>query len=423
MNARLGWGVVGVLLGGVLNGTWVLPMKRLRAWHWENSWLVYSVAGLAVAPWAAALATVPQLYDAFHCTSGLSLVKILVFGFGWGIGSVLFGLGVSRLGLAVGYGIILGLIAPIGTFLPLAVLHPERLWTQEGQTLIAGTLLAMVGIVFLAIAGRRREREAQTLAPMVQSGFLTGLVICILSGIFSPMLNFSFVFGQELQQQALALGARPSVAANAIWSLALTAGFGANAGYCVYLLQKNRSWHLFSLSNAPVSYWVGACLMGVICFGSFMAYGIGATTLGPLGGIVGWPLFVSMSLITSNFWGALTGEWSGASRRAYGYSLVGIALLIVAITVISRGGSSKPVEQSHSSIRQLTDGFCLSHQLAFRKQVRQRRPDHLSQLQWVERQVRMEEPRPLAFCTTSLTSPSSSGHLTALGTPSKLIRL
>jgi hypothetical protein len=50
-----------------------------------------------------------------------------VFEFGWGMGPVLFGSGVNRLGLAVGYGIILGLIAPIGTFLPLVVWHPKRL--------------------------------------------------------------------------------------------------------------------------------------------------------------------------------------------------------------------------------------------------------------------------------------------------------
>ena len=80
--------------------------------------------------------------------------------------------------------------------------------------------------------------------------------------------------------------------------------------------------------------------MGVVLFASFMAYGSGATALGPLGGIVGWPLFMSMALITSNAWGAITGEWKGASRRAYGLSLVGIAFLIVAIVVISRGGSS-----------------------------------------------------------------------------------
>jgi len=339
MNVSIGWGIAGVLLGGFLNGSWVLPMKRMQGWRWENTWLVYSVVGLIIVPWSAALATVPQLTEAFHATSGATLAKVLIFGFGWGIGSVLFGLGVSRLGLAVGYGIILGLIAPIGTFLPLMVLHPEQLWTRRGLALMAGTMLVIVGIVFCAIAGRRREREASTLAAMVQRGFGVGLVICIFSGIFSPMLNFSYNFGQELQQQALSLGASTSMASNAIWSLALTSGFVANAGYCVYLLQKNRTWHLFSRANAPGGYWLGGSVMGLVCFGSFLAYGTGATALGPLGGIVGWPLFMSMSLITSNFLGALTGEWTGASRRSYGYSLVGIGLLMVAIAVISAGGS------------------------------------------------------------------------------------
>ena len=79
--------------------------------------------------------------------------------------------------------------------------------------------------------------------------------------------------------------------------------------------------------------------MGVICFGSFIAYGMGATSLGALGGIVGWPLFMAMSLITSNAWGVATGEWKGASRRSYGYSIVGIVFLIAAIVIISRGGN------------------------------------------------------------------------------------
>jgi L-rhamnose-H+ transport protein len=77
--------------------------------------------------------------------------------------------------------------------------------------------------------------------------------------------------------------------------------------------------------------------MGLLCFGSFLVYGVGATALGPLGGIVGWPLFMSMALITSNTLGALSGEWRGAPRQAWLYSLAGIGLLIVAITVIARG--------------------------------------------------------------------------------------
>lgn len=341
MHISIGWGIAGVLLGGWLNGSWVLPMKRLHGWRWENSWLVYSVVGLIIVPWTVALATVPQLGDIYRATSTATLVKVLIFGFGWGIGSVLFGLGVTRLGLAVGYGLILGLIAPIGTFLPLVVLHPERLWTRQGLALMLGTLLVVVGIVFCAIAGRRREQETQTQTSTARSGFFIGLIICVLSGIFSPMLNFAFVFGEELQRQAFSSGATASMAANAIWALTLTSGFVANAGYCVLLLQKNRTWNLFARANARPGYWLGGSLMGIICFGSFMSYGMGATALGPLGGIVGWPLFMSMALITSNALGALSGEWKGASRRSYGYSLVGVAFLIVAIAVISSGGGTQ----------------------------------------------------------------------------------
>lgn len=332
-------GVAGVLVGGVLNGSFVAPMKRMRAWRWENSWFVYSVSGLLVIPWLIAFATVPHLTNVFRSSSGSAVWQVVLFGLGWGIGSVLFGLGVNRLGLAVGYGIILGLIAPIGTFLPLLVLHRERLWTRQGEALIVGTVVVIVGIMFLAIAGKRRERESATLAPMVQSGFLAGLIICVLAGIFSPMLNFSFVFGQDLQNRALAAGAVSSMATNAIWSLTLTAGFVVNVGYSIWLLGKNHTWNLFTKPGCS-GHWMSGVLMGLICFGSFLVYGMGATALGPLGGIVGWPLFMSMSLITSNTLGALSGEWAGASRTSYRYSILGIALLIVAIVVISRGGSS-----------------------------------------------------------------------------------
>jgi L-rhamnose-H+ transport protein len=269
------------------------------------------------------------------------MVKVLVFGFGWGVGSVLFGLGVARLGLAVGYGIILGLIAPIGTFLPLVVLHPDRLYTRQGATLVIGTVIVLAGIVMLARAGKIREHATATTRSAAASGFGTGLVICILSGLFSPMLNFAFVFGEELQRRALDAGASPTWASNAIWCLALTSGCIANAGYCVILLNRNRTWDRFSSANAPGgANWMLGIIMGVICFAGFMTYGTGATLLGPLGGIVGWPLFMSMALITSNLLGAATGEWRGAPRQAWLYSIAGIGLLIVAITIISSGGQS-----------------------------------------------------------------------------------
>lgn len=329
---ELTYGIAGVLIGGILNGSFVAPMKKLPDWSWENSWLVYSISGLLVIPWAAAMATVPELGSVLGGAPAASLWSVLLFGLGWGVGSVLFGLGIARMGLAVGYGLILGLIAPIGTFLPLVVLHPEQLHTRRGVSLIAGTAIVLAGIVLCAAAGKLREGGEQR----PRQGFMLGLVICVLAGIFSPMLNFSFAFGGELQQRALEAGASRDAASNAIWCLCLTAGAVTNIGYSVMLLGRNKTWGRFS--GARASHWLWASLMGLLCFGSFIVYGAGANALGPLGAVVGWPLFMSMALITSNTLGGLSGEWKGAPRKAIGYAVTGTAVLIVAITVIALGG-------------------------------------------------------------------------------------
>ena len=161
-----------------------------------------------------------------------------------------------------------------------------------------------------------------------------------LSGIFSPMLNFSFVFGKELQQLTIASGAKPAMASNLIWAVALSAGFIVNAGYCVYLLQKNRTWGLLTQKDIPGLYWLGGTLMGIIWFAGIAVYGIGAADMGALGAMMGWPLFMAMIIITANLWGAMTGEWKGASKGTYIYSWGGIAVLVVAIYVISRGSGA-----------------------------------------------------------------------------------
>lgn len=335
MNENLIGSIALVLAGGILNGSFVAPIKKTAGWRWENAWLVYTISGLLVIPWIAAWITVPQLGQVFAEAPPDVIWRVLWLGFGWGVGSVLFGLGVDRMGLAVGYGLILGLIAPIGTFLPLLVLSPERLQTQEGRALMLGTAIVIGGIVLCAMAGRIRERNSGV---PPKSAFGLGLLICVLAGIFSPFLNFAFVFGDALTQTAARLGATPGNAPVPVWALTLTGGTVTNAGYAIWLLNRNRSWAAFS--SGPSMHWFWASLMGLLCYGSFLVYGYGATGLGRLGGIVGWPLFMSAALITSNLLGALSGEWKGAPRKAWNLSLAGIGVLIVAIVVIALGRES-----------------------------------------------------------------------------------
>jgi L-rhamnose-H+ transport protein len=70
-------------------------------------------------------------------------------------------------------------------------------------------------------------------AALPAKSFLAGLAVCVLSGIFSPMPNFAFVFGQPLREAAIASGASLDRAADGLRALTLTAGFAPNAGYAL----------------------------------------------------------------------------------------------------------------------------------------------------------------------------------------------
>ena len=337
MTQQLVVGIGLVILAGLLNGSFAAPMKRMSAWRWENSWLIFALTGLVIFPWIITLATVPHVSTVYSGASARTLWKVVLFGIAWGVGSTLFGIGISRVGMALGFAIILGITASFGSLFPLAVLHPEELHSKRGEALMIGTAVMIVGLLFLALAGKRRERD-EGAAGTARSGFALGLVICIFSGIFSSMLNFSFLFGDEIRVLALAAGASNSMAANPIWSLTVTGGFLSNLVYCVYLLNKNSTWGVYREGNS--SYWLLGGLMGLSWYGGVVAYGMGAASLGKLGGIVGWPMFMTLDIIAGLFWGAVTGEWKRASNRALAYCWTGVAILVLAIVLISIGNAS-----------------------------------------------------------------------------------
>jgi L-rhamnose-H+ transport protein len=327
-----------VIFGGLLHGSFAFPMKRIEGrWSWENIWLLYSIVGLAILPPFLALFTVPALGQIYRSIPFSTIALVALFGVGWGAGSVLFGQAISRVGMALGFAIILGITSTLGSLLPLAVQHPEDIWTPKGRMLLLGLAIAVVGISICSAAGAMRDRDTRRQDPTATGGrFVTGLVISILSGIFSPMLNFGFVYGEPLQTAARGMGAQANLASNAIWAPALLGGFLVNAGYAVYLLNRNRTWKLYSNGRPNPSDWIGCAIMGLFWFGGISIYGMGAASLGRLGPVAGWPVFMSTVILTANILGFLSGEWRGARTGARVTEWVGIAFLVAAILVVSR---------------------------------------------------------------------------------------
>lgn len=328
----LALGFLLVLTAGFFQGTFILPMTLTKNWSWEHTWFTFSLAGMLVLNWVLALLLIPDLFAVYASVPVRDLVVLSLFGAGWGIGAVLFGLGMDRLGMALGYPIIMGLIASLGALVPLVVFYPETLWLPRGLVMLAGTVLVIAGIVLSARAAVRKAPAAAG-APGA-GGLRTGVAIAVAAGILSCLPNVGFAFGSRVVEAAAASGVSEALAGNAVWALFFTLGFLVNAAYCLFLMVRRGTLGAYFGAGLGRNLGLGLA-MGLMWIGSFYLYGVSAAQLGFWGVVVGWPVFIALSIVVGNLWGMWRGEWKGApapARRLLGGSL---ALMTLAIAVIA----------------------------------------------------------------------------------------
>lgn len=333
MSSLVLFGLLLTLAAGVLSGNCMLPLKFVRAWAWENTWLVFSIVSLVILPWILALTLVPNVLAVYGSLRPDQFVVPLLFGFGWGIAQVLFGLSVARLGLALGYAVIIGLGASLGTLVPLFFSHSELVATPKGLLVLTGVAIMILGIVVSAFAGKQRE-AAESAGSGTGGSYGSAVLMAVICGIMAPMLNFAFAFGQHIADQAVRMGATPARAAYAVWPVGLLGGLIPNVGYSIYLLNKNKTWKRFGEWIPDVGF---ASLMGIFWMGAMSLYGVSSVYLGVLGTSAGWALFQIFMIITANISGVVTGEWRQAPRPALRQLWAGLGLLAVATGVIAMG--------------------------------------------------------------------------------------
>jgi L-rhamnose-H+ transport protein len=321
-----------LILAGIMNASFSLPMKFVRMWAWENTWLLWSAFALLLLPGTLAFATIPAFGGILAGAGGVALA-VAVCGAAWGVAQVLFGLALEKIGIALTFSIVLGLSAAMGSLIPLVRLHAYKLLTRAGLLSLAGIALVLLGVTVSAVAGRMRDRSQHTEARTAHFG--VGLLMAIVSGVCASMMNVGFSFGMPLSTAAAAHHANALWQTDAIWVPLLAGGAIPNLLYCAYLLRKRKSVENYTAAtagrNVPL-----ALAMAVLWFGSSVLYGIATAFLGDLGPVVGWPLFMSLIVIVASVLGVWTGEWRNAGLRALRVQSLAVLILVCAVVVLSR---------------------------------------------------------------------------------------
>jgi len=324
-------GLTLVFLAGLCQGSFVLPMTLTREWKWEHSWAAFSLLGMLVFNWVIGASVIPHLLEAIRATPPGNLQALVLFGAGWGVGAILFGLGMEKLGMAVGYPVIMGLILSLGALIPLAQAGAAQFTTAPGLLLLAGTAVVVLGIVLCSRAAARKISDAAQ--PTAALG--SGLVIAVSAGIMSCLPNVGLNNAAELTASAARLGASPAMAGNAAWVVQFTAGFVVNIIYCTSLILRHGNARLIGRNFARNTGLIAT--MALLWIGSFYLYGMGAARMGRWGAIIGWPLFISLSILVGNLWGLRRGEWIDARPAARASLNRGLIVVLVAVALFGVG--------------------------------------------------------------------------------------
>ncbi|MCC6353742.1 MAG: rhamnose/proton symporter RhaT [Verrucomicrobiae bacterium] len=331
-----------VVFASFFQGTFGLGMKYMRPLAWEGWWLVHVTVAMVVLPWLWALVAVPDLAGAIWGAPRGAVVGGMLYGFLWGVGGILFGVSVGRVGVSITYGIVMGLAASMGSLVPLfqmggAASRPAFPWV------IMGVVVMLVGVAISAVAGVLRDRLSAADGDIggirTGSAFRVGLGIAVASGVLSALLNVGFASAQPVAKAAEALGAVTRNSSLAAWVVVLVGAYAMNAGYALLMLAKNRSWGSFGAVGSAKAYrW--AVLAGLFWFGALGVYGQGAALMGEMGPVIGWPMLLGLALVISNVWASRAGEWKGAPGP-FRLMLAGVGVLIVACVILGYANGIK----------------------------------------------------------------------------------
>ena len=205
-------GIALTLMAAILQGIFLLPMSHARGWKWEHVWLVFSLGGMIICNWILTLLVLPAPQAIFASVPDREIIILAGFGLAWGVGAVLFGLAMDMLGLTLGYPLIMGLNASVGTFVPLLWFYGVSMFKGRELLICVGTLVAIGGIWMCSVAGARRQSSAQETGGVSRSKFVSGLIMAVISGILSCLPNIGLAYGTSTIDTARRLGASPAFA-------------------------------------------------------------------------------------------------------------------------------------------------------------------------------------------------------------------
>lgn len=346
-------GIIFHFIGGFASGSFYMPFKKVKRWHWENYWIIGGLFSWLIVPPLAAWLTVSGFGSIIHVTPWKTIEYTILFGLLWGFGGLTYGLGVRYLGMSLGNSVVLGFCSAFGALVPSIYydLFPapgktsfhDLINSSWGRIVLLGVAICLTGIYICGRAGMRKENELSEemkKRSIAEFNLTKGLIVAIFSGIMSACFNFGIEAGKPMAAAAVEAGMNPLYQNNVTYVVLLWGGLTTNLVWCLILNIRNRSFSDFTNEKAPLSknYFFSA-IAGTVWFLQFFFYGMGESKLG--NGASSWILHMAFIILVANSWGIALKEWKGVSGKTKSLITVGIITILISVLLVGIGNAMK----------------------------------------------------------------------------------
>ena len=331
-------GIIVAGLGGSSAGALSWPMKLQKNFKFEHCWFPGMLFGLFFLPWVITLLFCPHAVEAYRSVDTAVIIKSNLFSLAWGVGNVLLGISLVRIGASLSFGILSGVGIPLGVIVPM-VFKGSGMFQQAadlnspaGLTILLATVLMLGGVVLVALAGFGRDKMLNKQAEKA-GGFLGGLIMCVISGFCSVGPAFAFVYSQgPIRGAMLERGAGEWPASLAVWALGMGLGCLVNVVYPAFLMFRKKSWGVIKDNPRELGL---SLIVGLNLFLAFALWFQGMILLGPMGGSVGFGIYFAMQILGAQALGWVSGEWRGVRGKPVKQMGAAIAILTVAAAIMA----------------------------------------------------------------------------------------
>lgn len=334
-------GLLIITIGSIGVSSSYIPINKIKEWSWENFWMVQGIFAWIVFPFLGALLAVSDDRSLCDIWSQGGALPAVIYGVLWGVGGLTFGLGMRYLGVALGQSIGMGTCSAFGTILP-PLLAGSDLFHGKGLLLLIGVSIMIAGIAIIGYAGCLRNKnmsEEEKRAAIKDFALTKGLLVAFLAGAMSACFNLGLESGAPMKDYAIAAGCDALFAGLPVIFLVTIGGFCTNAAYCVYQNIKNKTGgeYLAVTPRVLMSNILFCALAGVLWYSQFFGLETGKSFIPQDSTLYAfsWSILMSLNVISSNVWGIILKEWKGAGMKTIAVLLIGLAVLIASIVVVS----------------------------------------------------------------------------------------